>query len=89
MHLDDPVKTFKALVKVLRGSPLSHVKLDGISVVDKAKKHRIESQFIATLISGLPSLRWMGMSLLGMTESQIATIGNALVELKENEIDLR
>lgn len=89
IHLEDPVKAFKAISKAIRGSPLSHIKVDLISVVDKTRKQRIESQLIATLISSLPSLRWLGLSLLGMTEAQILTVGNSLLELKSNEIDLR
>ena len=83
------MKALKAIAKSTRSSSLSHVKLDLISVVDKAKKQRIESQLIATLIAALPSLRWLGLSLLGMTEAQILTVGTALLELKSNEIDLR
>lgn len=89
IHLEDPVKALKAISKALRGSPLSHLKLDLISVVDKARKQRIESQLIAMLISSLPALRWLGLSLLGMTEAQILTVGSALLELRSNEIDLR
>lgn len=89
IHLEDPVKALKAIAKSIRSSPLSHIKVDLISVVDKAKKQRIESQLIATLISSLPSLRWLGLSLLGMTEAQILTVASSLLELKSNEIDLR
>lgn len=89
VHLDDPAKAFKAMAKALRTSPLSHMKVDLISVVDKVRKQRIESQLIAVLISSLPALRWLGMSLLGMSESQILTVGTALLELKSNEIDLK
>lgn len=89
IHLEDPLKAFKTIAKAVRNSPLSHLKLDLISVVDKIKKQRIESQLIATLISSLPTLRWLGLSLLGMTEVQILTVGSALLELKGNEIDLR
>lgn len=89
IHLEDPAKALKSISKAIRGSPLSHIKVDLISVVDKAKKQRIESQLIATLISSLPALRWLGLSLLGMTEAQILTVGSSLLELKSNEIDLR
>lgn len=89
IHLDDPVKVLKGISKYIRTSPLSHVKVDLISVVDKAKKQRIESQLIATLISSLPVLRWLGLSLLGMTEAQIMIVGNSLLDMKSNEMDLR
>lgn len=89
VHLDDATKTLKAVSKYLRNSPLSHIKIDGISVLDRPRKLKIEPQLIHLFLSTLPSLRWMGMSLTGMTESQITAIGNAIFDLKGNEIDIR
>lgn len=89
IHLDDSVKTFKSLNKILKNSTLTHVKTDGISVVDRPKKSRIEHHFLHTLIASLPSLRWMGMSLAGIKEHQITAIGNAVLEFKGHEIDIR
>uniref|UniRef100_A0A1B0C9R3 NACHT domain-containing protein n=1 Tax=Lutzomyia longipalpis TaxID=7200 RepID=A0A1B0C9R3_LUTLO len=89
LHLDDAAKTLKTVSKSLRNSPLSHIKVDGISVLDRVKKHRIEPQFMHTLFAGVPQLRWMGISLSGMREDQIAAIGAGVLDLKGNEIDIR
>ncbi|GAB0087497.1 NACHT domain-containing protein [Sergentomyia squamirostris] len=89
LHLDDATKTLKIVSKSLRNSPLSHIKVDGISVLDRAKKHRIEPQFMHILFAGVPQLRWMGISLGGMREDQIAAVGAGVLDLKGNEIDIR
>lgn len=89
LHLDDSIKTLKSLGKILKNSTLSHVKTDGISILDRPKKSRIEPQFLHTLIASLPALRWMGMSLAGMKENQITAIGNAVLDFKGHEIDIR
>lgn len=75
--------------KSLKNSTLSHIKTDGLSVLDRTKKIKIEPQFIHTLIATIPSLRWMGMSLAGMNESQITAIGNAVLDFKGHEIEIR
>lgn len=89
MHLDDAGKTLKMVSKCLRNSPLSHVKIDGISVLDRPKKSRIEPQFVQAIIGALPALRWMGLSLAGKKDEQIVALGNAVLELRGYEIDIR
>lgn len=89
IHFDDAGKTLKLLSKCMRNSPLSHLKLDGISVLDRPKKLRIESQLIHCFISSLPLLRWMGISLSGKKDDQITSIGNAVLDLKGYEIDIK
>jgi len=89
LHLDDATKTLKTIAKCFRNSPLSHVKADAISVVDRPKKQRIEPQFLHVLLSSLPQLRWMGISLSGMSDEQITAIGSAVLDLKGHEIDIR
>lgn len=87
--MDDSLKTLKSLAKIIKNSSLSHVKTDGITILDRPKKSRIEPQFLHTLIASLPALRWMGMSLAGMKENHITAIGNAVLDFKGHEIDIR
>lgn len=89
LHLDDTSKTLKLVSKSLRNSPLSHVKIDGMSIMDRPKKTRIESQFIHMLLSSINSLRWLGVSLAGKKEEQITAIGSAVLDIKGYEIDIR
>lgn len=89
IHLDDATKTMKTVSKALRNSPLSHVKIDGISVLDRSKKTRIEPAFFHMLLSSLNSLRWFGCSLTGKKDDQITAIGNAVLDIRGNEIDIR
>lgn len=89
IHFDDLNKTLKIISKCIRNSPLTHMKLDGVSVLDRPRKQRIESQFIHTFVSSLPLLRWLGISMSGKKEDQIIAIGNALMDLKGHEIDIK
>lgn len=89
IHLDEPSKTVKIVSKLLRISPISHIKLDGISVLDRTKKLKIENIFYHALFSSLPKLRWMGLSLTGMNEAQISSIGKCIYYFKGKEIDIR
>lgn len=89
LHLDDAGKTLRTISKYLRNSPLSHVKIDGISVLDRPKKTRIEPLFLHALLSSLPGLRWFGISLAGKKDEQIVAIGNSVLELRGYEIDIR
>lgn len=89
LHLDDASKTIKAISKALRNSPLSHVKIDGISVLDRSKKVRIEPAFFHMLLSSLNALRWFGCSLVGKKDEQITAIGNGVLDIRGNEIDIR
>lgn len=89
LHLDDSTKTLKTISKCLRNSPLSHIKTDGISVLDRPKKTRIEPQFLHSLLSALQGLRWLGISLAGKKDEQIVAIGNSVLDLKGYEIDIR
>ena len=58
IHLDDATKTFKAMAKALKSSTISHIKIDGISVLDRNKKHRVEPQFLHALLSSVPLFVW-------------------------------
>ncbi|KAL5282564.1 hypothetical protein ACFFRR_005584 [Megaselia abdita] len=89
IHFDDLNKTLKTISKCIRNSPISHLKLDGISVLDRPRKQRIDSQFIHILISSLPLLRWFGISLSGKKEDQINAIGSAIRDLRGHEIDIK
>lgn len=89
LHLDDSSKTIKSVSKSLRNSPLCHVKLDGITVMDRSKKSRIEPQFIHAIVSSLHGLRWLGISLGGKKDEQITAIGNSVLDIKGHEIDIR
>lgn len=89
LHLDDASKTFKSVSKSLRNSPLSHVKTDGILVMDRPKKSRIEPQFMHMLLSSIGNLRWLSISLAGKKDEQITAIGNAVLDIKGYEIDIR
>lgn len=89
LHLDDATKTMKTISKALRNSPLCHVRIDGISVLDRSKKTRIEPAFFHVLLSSLNSLRWFGCSLAGKKDEQITAIGNAVLDIRGNEIDIR
>lgn len=87
--MDDASKTIRTISKALRNSPLSHVKIDGISVLDRSKKLRIEPAFFHMLLSSLSSLRWFGCSLAGKKDEQITAIGNAVLDIRSSEIDIR
>lgn len=89
IHLDDISKTLKTIGKSLRNSPISHLKIDGIVVLDRPKKKRCESTFIQCLISSLPLLRWMGISLSGKKEDQVTAIASAVTDLKGLEIEIK
>lgn len=89
IHLDDAARTFKAISKALKSSTISHVKIDGVSVLDRAKKSRIEPQFLHCLLSSYPVLRWISVSLSGASEEQMTFIGNSIGDIKSNEIDIR
>lgn len=65
------------------------MKIDGISVLDRSKKHRVEPQFLQTLLSSVPMLRWISVSLSGVSEEQMSFIGNSIGDIKSNEIDIR
>lgn len=89
LHLDDAAKTLKTVSKYLRNSPLSHLKTDGIIIMDRPKKLKIEPQFLHTFLSSLASLRWLGLSLAGKKEDQIIAIGNTILDIKGCELDIR
>lgn len=89
LHLDDAAKTLKTISKYLRHSPLSHLKTDGITIMDRPKKVKIEPQLLNTFLSSLGSLRWLGLSLAGKKEDQIIAIGNAILDIKGCELDIR
>lgn len=89
LHLDEATKTMKTVSKALKNSSLSHVKIDGISIMDRPKKIRIEPLFIHMLLASISSLRWLGVSLAGKKDEQITAIGNAVLDIKGYEIDIR
>lgn len=89
IHLDDAARTFKAISKALKSSTISHVKIDGVSVLDRVKKSRVEPQFLHCLLSSYPVLRWISVSLSGVSEEQMTFIGNSICDIKSNEIDIR
>ncbi|XP_065074702.1 uncharacterized protein LOC135698583, partial [Ochlerotatus camptorhynchus] len=89
VHLDDVNRTLKAVSKLFKSSPMSHVKVDGIIVLDRPKKQRIESQFMHALLASLPQLRWLGLTMAGMNEEQIAALGTYCADIRGMEIDIR
>uniref|UniRef100_A0AAG5CQG3 NACHT domain-containing protein n=1 Tax=Anopheles atroparvus TaxID=41427 RepID=A0AAG5CQG3_ANOAO len=89
VHLDEAPKTLKTLAKLLKGSPLSHLKLDSVIVMDRPRKQRIEPQFTHAFLANLPLLRWLGITLHGLSEEQITTLGNHCGDMRGMEIDVR
>ncbi|EGK97130.1 AGAP013057-PA [Anopheles gambiae str. PEST] len=89
IHLDEAVRTLKSVAKLLKSSPLSHIKLDGVVVMDRPKKQRIEPQFLHAFLANLPLLRWLGTTLHGLSEEQITTLGNYCGDMRGMEIDVR
>lgn len=89
LHLDDSVRSLKTVSKYLRKCCICHVKVDGIVVLDRSKKTKIESQFIQVLTTSLEKLRWLGISLAGKKDDQITAIGKAISHFKSFEIDVR
>ncbi|EDS29102.1 conserved hypothetical protein [Culex quinquefasciatus] len=89
VHLDDAVRTLKTVSKLFKSSPMSHVKLDGIVVLDRPKKARIEAQFMHALLGFLPLLRWLGITVAGLSEEQIVAIGTHCADIRGMEIDVR
>ncbi|XP_058464840.1 uncharacterized protein LOC131438680 [Malaya genurostris] len=89
IHLDDAPRTLKVISKLFKSSPISHIKLDGIIVLDRPKKQRIESLFMHALLGSLPQLRWMGITVTGLSEAQITAIGTYCADIRGSEIDVR
>ncbi|ETN61024.1 hypothetical protein AND_007331 [Anopheles darlingi] len=89
IHLDDAAKTLKSVAKLLKSSPLSHLKLDNVVAMDRPKKQRIEPQFMHAFLANLPLLRWFGITLHGMNEDQITSLGNYCGDMRGMEIDVR
>jgi hypothetical protein len=87
--LDDVSKTLKNIGKSLKSSTLSHIKIDGISILDRSKRFRAEPQFLHMLISSIPQLRWISVSLSGLNEEHIGLIGKSIRDIKSSEIDIR
>lgn len=89
LHLDDAKRTLKLVSKYLEKCSLNHLKIDGIMVLDRPKKLRMEHSFVHSILTALPNLRWLGLSLTGKKSEQIASIGNSLRLIKGNVIDIR
>lgn len=89
LHLDDANRTLKLISKYLKKCSISHVKIDGIMVLDRPRKLRIEQLLVRAFIKALPNLRWLGLSLTGKRNEQITSIGNSLRMIKGNVIDIR
>ncbi|XP_035895256.1 uncharacterized protein LOC118504640 [Anopheles stephensi] len=89
IHLDEAARTLKSVAKLLKSSPLSHIKLDSVVVMDRPKKQRIEPQFLHAFLANLPLLRWLGITLHGLNEDQITTLGNYCGDMRGMEIDVR
>lgn len=68
---------------------MSHVKIDGIIVLDRPKKQRIEGLFMHALLGSLPLLRWLGITVTGLSEEQIVAIGTYCADIRGMEIDIR
>jgi hypothetical protein len=83
------MKTLKSVSKSLKNSTLSHIKMDGISLLDRAKKTKMEHHLMHTVLSSVPTLRWMGASLAGMSEEHIVLFGNSIGEIRGPEVDIR
>lgn len=65
------------------------MKIDGIVVLDRSKKNKIENQFIQVLTTSLKKLRWLGISLAGKKDEQITATGKAVSHFRSFEIDVR
>lgn len=89
LHLDDASRTLKLVAKHLRKCSINHIRVDGIMVLDRPKKLRIEHLFVHAVITALSHLRWLGISLTGKRNEQITAIGNSLRLIKGNVIDIR
>ncbi|XP_055585166.1 uncharacterized protein LOC129738016 [Uranotaenia lowii] len=89
IHLDDAPRTLKAVSKLFKSSPISHVKIDGIIVLDRPRKQRIEGLFMQVMLGSLPQLRWLGITVTGMTEEQINAVGTSCADMRGPEIDIR
>lgn len=90
LHLDDASRTFRTLAKCLRRSTtLSHIKADGISVLDRPRKVRVEHLLLNTFLSALRRLRWLEIGLAGKRDEQIVAIGEAIMRMKGDEIDIK
>lgn len=89
LHLDDPARTFRTLLKYLRLSHLSHIKVDGVSVLDRTRKVRVEHQFLDTFLRGVQRLRWLEISLAGKRDEQIVAIGQSITRMRCDEIDIK
>lgn len=83
------MRSLKTVSKYLRKCSICHVKVDGIVVLDRSKKTKIENQFIRVLTTSLQKLRWLGISLAGKKDEQITATGKAISYFKSFEIDVR
>lgn len=57
--------------------------------MDRPRKQKIDYLFIHALVSSLPNLRWFGLSLCGKKDEQIIAIANSILDLKNDELDIR
>lgn len=89
LHLDDAARTFRTLAKCLRHSTLNHIKADGVSVLDRPRKVRIEQLLLNTFLVALRRLRWLEISLAGKRDEQIVAIGESIMRMKCDEIDIK
>lgn len=89
LHLDDAARTFRMLAKCLRHSPLNHIKVDGVSVLDRPRKVRVEQLLLNTFLVALHRLRWLEISLAGKRDDQIVAIGESIMRMKCDEIDIK
>lgn len=89
IHFDEMSKSLKCIGKAMRNSAISHLKLDGITILERPKKRRNEAAFLHCFITALPHLRWLGISLSGKKEDQVTAMGNAVVDLKGSEIEIK
>lgn len=87
--MDESARSLKIVSKHLRKCCICHVKVDGIVVLDRSKKTKIENQFIQVLTTSLQKLRWLGISLAGKKDEQITATGKAISYFKSFEIDVR
>lgn len=89
LHLDDANRTLRSLTRLLRRSGLRHLKADGISVLDRPRKQRIEHRFLNSFLAAVRQLRWLEISLAGKRDEQIVACGEAMQRMQSDAIDIK
>lgn len=79
IKLDEPEKSLRAVGKALRSCSLSHLRVDGMLVMD-SNKTPLEHAFLQTAVANLGLLTWLAMENVALQPQQAVALGRAVRE---------